>query len=206
MKFKQIAASALLCLSTQSFAAYTVYVYQSGANVVASGSGSINTTGLVSAGPASTLPLVRSASALLYIGGTPSVFTAMDMFNGVAGPTSFGASATTFNADVTTGGLTGIIGSSNRLFVPPGYVSGSAITSSATWNAQTLAGMSLTNGTYVWTWGAGPSADSFTVVIGSPPTVPSPSSIPTLSEWGLIGLSSLVAMFGIARMRRRMGG
>jgi hypothetical protein len=30
-----------------------------------------------------------------------------------------------------------------------------------------------------------------------------PASIPTLSEWALIGLSSLVALFGIARMRRR---
>jgi len=30
-----------------------------------------------------------------------------------------------------------------------------------------------------------------------------PASIPTLSEWGLIGLSSLLAMFGLSRMRRR---
>lgn len=29
------------------------------------------------------------------------------------------------------------------------------------------------------------------------------ASIPTLSEWALIGLSSLLAMFGLARMRRR---
>lgn len=32
---------------------------------------------------------------------------------------------------------------------------------------------------------------------------PAPASIPTLSEWGVIGLSSILAMFGIARMRRR---
>lgn len=30
-----------------------------------------------------------------------------------------------------------------------------------------------------------------------------PASIPTLSEWGLIGMSSVLAMFGLARMRRR---
>lgn len=31
----------------------------------------------------------------------------------------------------------------------------------------------------------------------------SPASVPTLSEWALMGLSSILAMFGIARMRRR---
>src|SRR3990167_670469 len=30
-----------------------------------------------------------------------------------------------------------------------------------------------------------------------------PSAIPTLSEWGLIAMSSLVAMFGFAGLRRR---
>lgn len=33
--------------------------------------------------------------------------------------------------------------------------------------------------------------------------VPAPASIPTLSEWALIILSSIVAMFGLARMRFR---
>ncbi|MDC2858127.1 MULTISPECIES: IPTL-CTERM sorting domain-containing protein [unclassified Delftia] len=33
----------------------------------------------------------------------------------------------------------------------------------------------------------------------------STAAIPTLSEWGIIALSSLLAMFGIARMRRRQG-
>lgn len=35
--------------------------------------------------------------------------------------------------------------------------------------------------------------------------VASTASIPTLSEWGLIFMSSILAMFGIARMRRRQG-
>ena len=32
---------------------------------------------------------------------------------------------------------------------------------------------------------------------------PAPASIPTLSEWGLIFMSSILAMFGITRIRRR---
>lgn len=38
-------------------------------------------------------------------------------------------------------------------------------------------------------------------VIATP--LAAPASIPTLSEWSLMGLSSVMAMFGIARMRRR---
>ena len=46
-----------------------------------------------------------------------------------------------------------------------------------------------------------PHGGSFGAFFGAVSTVP--ASIPTLSEWALIGLSSLVTMFGIARMRRR---
>jgi len=35
--------------------------------------------------------------------------------------------------------------------------------------------------------------------------VAAPQSIPTLSEWGMIFLSSLVAMFGMTQVRRRRG-
>jgi|GEM_PF-4104622 len=45
-----------------------------------------------------------------------------------------------------------------------------------------------------------PVAASLTV---SRAPAPAPASIPTLSEWGLIGLSSLLAMFGFTRMRRK---
>ena len=46
-----------------------------------------------------------------------------------------------------------------------------------------------------------PHGGSFGSLFGAASTAP--ASIPTLSEWALIGLSSLVAMLGIARMRRR---
>ena len=52
-----------------------------------------------------------------------------------------------------------------------------------------------------WTNVAGMGLDAVSLdVTGS---AAAPASIPTLSEWALIGLSSLVAMFGIARVRRR---
>lgn len=201
MKYKLTAAAALLCLGPSAMAAYTINVTEVGGNVVASGSGSINTAALPLF-PSATRPLVRSGNALLYIGGTAHLDTPMSLSapGSIAGPTSFGATLINTEADVVSGGLVGIIGSASRLFVPPAYVSQSPMTSSATWNGATFASLNLLPGTYTWTWGAGPTADSFTVQIGPPPA---PASIPTLSEWGVIFLSSVLAMLGVSRVRRR---
>ncbi len=49
------------------------------------------------------------------------------------------------------------------------------------------------------TRGAG---DSNVVINGFTFTPAAPASIPTLSEWGVIGLAGLMALFGIARIRR----
>lgn len=202
MKLKLAAAAALLCLGQSAMAAYTVNVTEVGGNVVASGSGSINTAALTLVG-SGTRPLVRGGNALLYIGGTAGASTPMSLTLGapLSGPTSFGTTLVDTDANVSSGGLVGILGGSSRLFVPVGYVSQSPMASSATWNGKTIASLGLTPGTYTWTWGAGPTADTFTVQISPPPAAP--ASIPTLSEWALIGLSSLLAMFGIARVRRQ---
>lgn len=200
MKLKLAAAAALLCLGQSAMAAYTVNVTEVGGNVVASGSGSINTAALPLVSSAA-IPVVRGGQALLYIGGTPHAFSQMDLspFASITGPASFGTLLVDTEPDAVSGGFVGVDGTAARLFVPHGYVSQSPMASSATWNGKTIASLGLTPGSYTWTWGAGPTADSFTLVIPAP----APASIPTLSEWALIGLSSLLAMFGIARVRRR---
>lgn len=193
------AAALVACIS--SHAAYTINISQVGLDVIASGSGSINTSGLPLVASA-TYPLVHGNMALLYIGGAPPGGSAIEVSSGgsVVGPTSFGTSLFIYS-DAASGRLVGIIGAEQKLFVPPGYVSGTLMSSSATWNGQTIAGLGITPGAYTWTWGAGPTADSFTVNIGVLPSAT--ASIPTLSEWGLIGLSGLIALFGVGRVRRR---
>lgn len=41
------------------------------------------------------------------------------------------------------------------------------------------------------------------VAMAAPPAPTTSATVPTMSEWGLIFMSSILAMFGIARMRRR---
>jgi hypothetical protein len=67
----------------------------------------------------------------------------------------------------------GIGNCGTRLLVSDGYFSGSPLSGTATWAGTTIASMQLTLGTYLWTWGAGATADSFTLNIG---VVPEPSS------------------------------
>jgi hypothetical protein len=54
------------------------------------------------------------------------------------------------------------------MLVQAGYVSGSSLSATTTWNNQTLATMGLTGGTYTFSWGAGVNADSLVVNIPLP--------------------------------------
>src|SRR5205085_6383331 len=66
------------------------------------------------------------------------------------------------------------------LIVPTGYVSGTALSDTATYSGRTFATLNVRPGTYVWTWGTGAN-QNFTLQIGfvSPPPIPTPT--PTAS-------------------------
>lgn len=83
-----------------------------------------------------------------------------------------------------------------QIFVPSGYVSGSVLSDTSTWNGTTIAGLGLTPGTYTYDWGTGPTADSFTLQIGPLATVPEPASFYLLA---LIAIG-FVVMF--SRLRK----
>jgi hypothetical protein len=133
---------------------------------------------------------------MLYIGGTANTATPMSLVQGaLAGPASFGTGLATTNADVVSGGLVGILGSTSGQ---------SPMASSATWNGASFASLELTPGTYTWTWGTGSAADTFTVQIGMPPpAAAAPAAVPTLSLAGLAALSALIGLLGFGRMRRK---
>jgi PEP-CTERM motif len=79
--------------------------------------------------------------------------------------------------------------------VPLDYVSGAALgTSTATFAGATIASLGLTPGSYVWSWGSGPTADTFTLDIvagaGVGAAVPEPATWATM----LLGLAGLMLL------------
>jgi hypothetical protein len=161
-----------------SHAAYTITLQEVGANVVATGSGSLNLAALMPAGG-----LLGWPNALIPDNGTLGVgpltanctlYTGMVSFPTAVGTGGF-ASPTT-----GTGSFVGTVGG-GYLVVPLRYVSGTSLDESeTTYVGRTLAGLGLAPGEYVWSWGEGSTADSLTVRVGAlpPPTSPPPPPAP----------------------------
>jgi hypothetical protein len=182
-----IGAAALeLCagVAVPAQAAYVVTLQQVGANVVATGSGTIDLTGLT---PTDTTNDFRSGiipnTGAIAI-GTP-IFENEDLYTGFSGPSSFGSGVGTFPSSSGSGDKVAIDG--DLLAVPTGYISGHALADTSIYDAATFATLGVTPGTYEWTWGTGPDADSFTLQIG-PVAVPEPASSLPLLVMGLAGL------------------
>jgi hypothetical protein len=100
-------------------------------------------------------------------GGVTVTSGDVEVYSGAFGPISFGSGTITF-ADTGSGDAFGI-SSGMSILVPLGYVSGDPLSASAIYLSQSFASMGLVEGTYVYTWGFGESADSLTVNVGAVP-------------------------------------
>ena len=92
-----------------------------------------------------------------------------------------------------SGDFTGIVPLAGNLHPPGGYISGDWLSGEATFAGADFEDLGLTPGTYVWSWGAGPHADTFTVQIG----VPEPSTWAIL----VVGFGG-VGLVGYRRTRK----
>jgi hypothetical protein len=130
-------------------AGYTVTLQQVGPDVVATGSGAIDLHGLTFSG---------SGLGAHYSGHTigPTSFGGFPLSSGVitVGSGNF--------ATIHTTGINEFV-----LRVPRGYVSGTALSGSATYGGASLATLGVTPGTYKWTWGTGAN-QNFTLQIKTP--------------------------------------
>jgi hypothetical protein len=176
-----LAAAALgLCagVAVPAQAAYIVSLQQAGANVVATGSGSIDYSGLTFAGFFKADQARVSANAGTLVIG-PTSTTGSDEYRPTSGPSSFG-SGSNLSANIGSGAI--VASGRGFLGVPVGYVSGTPLgTSNDTWTGATFASLGVTPGTFVWTWGTGANADSFSLQIG-PASAPEPASL-ALLRW-----------------------
>lgn len=188
MKFCLMGAAALAAIGvTDANASFIINIDQVGSNVVASGSGSFNLTGLTDRGNGGyAIPQTTPEFGILDIGGANH--TPVEVYTILQGPTSFGTGWISFSS-TETGPLVGIspAGQANNedLFLPPDYIGGTTITNSDTWESATLDSLGLTPGTYTWTWGTGANADSLTVNVVPEPAMLAVFGIPALLLVGL---------------------
>ena len=176
--------------SVQPAQAYKVTLREVGTNVVAHGSGAINLTGLFFFGSGSFFitTLVPSLGRI-STGPPPSGLGSVDVYRVFSGPANFGSGGQ-HNATegLSSGNFVGIQASVDELFVPHGYISNSALSSSATWTGATFASLGVTPGQYVWTWGNGGADQRFVLNIGQ---VSDGGSTVSLLGFALLGLAAL---------------
>ena len=166
-------------------AGYVVTLEQVGPDVVATGSGAINLHGLTFFQSSSLNPAIRPTAFLhpvasIYTGPTSS---SVDSYGGLTGPTKFGSSGLETFASSGSGDMVGISSIDSpelggvfvSLSVPTDYVSGTALSDSATYSGKTLAELGVTAGTYVWTWGT-TANQNFTLEIPPFPPPPPPAT------------------------------
>ncbi len=164
-------------------------INQVGTSVVGTGSGTVDLAGLTFLGSGSLAAGVNPSIAAFNAGSGP-----FDFYSGVSGPTSFGIGGPSFPASSSTGNPVSIFGQAGELRLPQGYLTGGPLSGTFTFNNATFAGLGVTPGTYVWTWGTGVHADSFTLQIGPAGVPDAGSTLPLLS----------FALLGVAALRRKL--
>lgn len=161
------AALVLLAVgSARANSIFTVTFAQVGPNVVATGSGTIDLTGLTSFGSSYFNNELYPTNGILGVGPSGTI----DLYTGESGPFSFGGGSVSYPSSAS-GDSVFLEDFGIGIDVPHDYLSGSSLSSSATFDGATIASLGLTPGIYTWTWDSG--ANSFVVQV---PSAPEPSS------------------------------
>jgi hypothetical protein len=183
-------------------AEFLISIQEVGADVVATGNGSIDTRGLTASSSATIgeYEVIQASAALIGFGllvDDPDNhvfhFTA---YSGVSGPTSFGPGiGITKPGDTSSGAPFVLTGKDGTIDLPVNYASDTFFTDMDIWHNRTFRSLGLAAGTYTYTFGSGANADSIVVQIGA---VPEPSA------WAMMILG--FAGIGFLAYRRRSAG
>jgi hypothetical protein len=182
-------------LTQPAQAAFVVIFNEVGADVVATGTGAINTADLTLGDVDQTVAgagMVPELAVLLITPGVESNATQW-LFSG--GPAAFGSGGSSF-ASAQSGdsfAFTPDAPSQFQILLPGDYVSGSPLGNTETWSNATYLSLGLVMGSsFLWTWGTGTDYDSFEII------VPEPGSMGLLA----VGVIALTSRHGRRRTRQ----
>jgi PEP-CTERM motif len=173
-----LAAALALCV-VPARAGLIITIDQVGPDVVATGSGSVNLTGLTFNGS------ILSAAGVTPIFGNVTFGeagpTSGDDYGPLMGPSSFGPGIGNIPTS-SSGDTFGVVNGDGSVRVPGGYTSGTPLTGTDTFANSTISGLGLILGMYNYTL----PNDTITVIIGV--AVPEPSTLALASIGALAGL------------------
>ena len=189
-------ASALGVLAAPSAqAAYVTTFEEVGSNVVEVGGGALDLTDLMRTGGIFT-KLFVSPNEPSYASGAKG--DQGDIYEGpLSGPANWGPGGTTF-ANSSSGDLVALNPSGAEIIVPDDYNFGDPLSETSTYLGASFASLGLTPGSYVYTWGTGDHAESFTLNVVA-------GSVPEPSTWAmmLLGLAGVAFVGWRAKPARR---
>jgi PEP-CTERM motif len=182
--------------------AATIDITQVGANVVVTGSGVIDLSGLslYTSGPFPTNGVIWPAVGEILVGvgiGGPGV----DVYTGASGPATMGTGLESLGSSATGdqfgvgGSAYADVGQGPVIFVPEGYVTDTPLSGTATFDNTTLAALGLSPGTYTYTWAPSVTATDGSLTVNVSSTVPEPST------WAMMALG--FAGLGLLAYRKR---
>jgi hypothetical protein len=180
-----LVALAAVAVATPAQASILISAAEVGADVVITVSGSIDTTGLgapftAGYGQAAEVTTTQYLSGSAATAGLYALFSPQT----VTGPATIASGTLTANS--TTGLPFQFFSNSGQLTLPAGYVSGSPISTTATYNGKTLADFGWTTATNkVWSYSKTPSTITLTAV-------PEPGVIAMLAAGGVALAGGLI--------------
>lgn len=181
-------------------AAVTINIYETNGNVQADMSGNVNlsATGGFAGLSGAYNGYLASSGGIAFTNGSTEFYN-IDVGTWTPfGPGGFGT------WDSASGDALALF-TDPVIGVPTGYVSGNALSATATKNTTTLAVLGFTTGTYVTTLTNGLTTDTITVIVGGAPPEPVAPAVPvpSLQIWALITLAVLLGFFGMSARTSR---